>query len=139
MLPSYFYNFPPTLKDALRLFLAMFIAYLISGGGLFTIVGLYLKYKRPRLSSHEIHRTDAEAELALARADEARMRARKTSAELIDDLNEMLGRAALQVADLEKRLRSKDEKLDLQELELRIVRRQLDEKIDERNAAKRQL
>lgn len=106
------FTYPLTWKAFAAYVLATFIANLITGSGLAALLTLYLNRKRPAV---EIHLSEAQAELAFAQADEARIRTRKTAKDLIDEMT-------ISISELEGKLRHKDDQIHALEEQIEMIK-----------------
>lgn len=125
-------SIPTEVKSLARFLVASLFAWLLVGGGAAALISLYLKR---RAQPAENKKTNAEAELVLAQAEETRIRTKRTSAEYIDDLGDMFARAAVQVVEFEERRRQDRATIEHQRLEIEALTLQVEGFLAERKLA----
>ena len=103
--------------------LVIFLASVVSGSffvGLVAVISLWLSRKKP---AAEIHLSEAQAELAIAQTDEARMRIRKTKTEIDYEIHLRLGQLSLELSQLEEQLRHKDDQIRMLEDQIEMYKK----------------
>lgn len=103
--------------------LTRFAEYLGWAVAIFSAIGNALQYwvGRRKIPS-EIHKTEAEAELTQAKAEEIRFRTRASITEMLNETSIELARVTVLIPQLQARVSA-------QEVELKLLRDQMDERI----------
>lgn len=119
-------NFPTSAplswRDLSWYALVIFLASVVSGSffvGLVAVISLWLSRKKP---AAEIHLSEAQAELAIAQTDEARIRTQKTKAEIYYEMHLRLGKLSLELSQLEETLRRKDDQIHILEEQIEMYK-----------------
>lgn len=103
---------------------AIIITYVFSGSlilALVAVASLWLTRKQP---AAEVHLSEAQAELALAQADDARTHTKKTYGEIFDEMHERVGSLVEELNQMEKRLKAKDAEKAMLEAQVARARAQ---------------
>ena len=106
---------PHSWREAAQIALAIFLTWFVTSvlAAIAFIPKLAVGLWQKRKSSAEIHLSEAQTELTLAQAEGVRLRSKRTSAELIDELNRLAAESAMELRELEDKLRTRDAELEV--------------------------
>lgn len=98
-------SIPHSWRELVPYAVAIFLGYLFSGSlilALVAVISLWLNRKNPEAA---FHLSEAQTELALAQAEDARTSKRKTDGEIFDEMHERLGLLVDELGRAEGRIR----------------------------------